>query len=49
MNVKSDLLTLIKSFLFKIQPRVALNGQEYEWLRIKADVPQGLILGSLFF
>ena len=48
MGVKGDLLALIESVLFKRQ-RVVLNGQESEWLAIKAGVPQGSILGPLFF
>ena len=49
MGAKGDLLALIESFLFKRQQTVVLNGQESEWLRIKAGVPQGSILGPLFF
>ena len=49
MGVKGDLLSLIESFLFERQQRVVLNGQESEWLTIKAGVPQGSILGPLFF
>ena len=41
MGVKGDLLGLIESFLFERQQRVVLNGQESEWLTIKAGVPQG--------
>ena len=43
MGVKGDLLALIESFLFERQQRVVLNGQESEWLTIKAGVPQGSI------
>ena len=49
MGVKGDLLTLIESFLFEGQQRVVLNGQESEWLTVKPGVPQGSILGPLFF
>ena len=49
MEVKGDLLALIESFLLKRQQRVVLNGQESEWLTIKAGVPQGSILGTLLF
>ena len=38
----------MKSYLFQRQQRVVLNGQESEWLKIKAGVPQGSILGPLF-
>ena len=48
-GVEDDLLAFIESFLFKRQQRVALNGQESEWLTIKAGVPQGSILGPLLF
>ena len=49
MGVKGDLLALIESFSFKRPERVILNGQESEWLTIKVGVPQGSILGPLFF
>ena len=48
MGVKGDLLALIESFLFERQQRVVLNGQESEWLTIKAGVPQGSVLSPLF-
>ena len=49
MCVKSDLLTLIKSFFFERHERVVLNRQESEWLTVKAGMPQGSILGPLSF
>ena len=49
MGVKDDLLIMVGSFLFERQQRVVLNGQESEWLTIKAGASQGSILGSLFF
>ena len=49
MGVKGNLLALIESFLFERQQRVVLNGQESEWLTIKAGVHQGSILGPLLF
>ena len=49
MGVKVDLLALNESFLFKRQQKVVLNRQESEWLAINAGVPQGSILGPLFF
>ena len=49
MGVKGVLLALTESFLFERQQRVVLNGQEYEWLTIKAGVSQCSILGPLFF
>ena len=40
---------LIKSFLRNRHQRVVLNGQSSKWFSIKAGVPQGSILGPLFF
>ena len=48
MGKKGDLLALIESFLFERQQRVVLNGQESEWLTIKASVLQGSVLGPFF-
>ena len=49
MGVKGDLLALIESLLFKRRQRVLLNGQESEWLTIKAGVTQRSILDPLTF
>ena len=40
---------LINSFLSNRRQRVILNGQSSKWYPIKAGVPQGSILGPLFF
>ena len=48
-GVSDSLLSLIESFLQNIFQRVPLNGQTSEWLPIKAGVPQGSILGPIFF
>ena len=43
------MLELIKNFLSNRFQRVVLNGQTSEWGKINAGVPQGSILGLLFF
>ena len=40
---------LIHSFLNDRHQRVVLNGQRSNWSKIKGGVPQGSILGPLFF
>ena len=49
MGVSNSLLKLIQSFLSNRFQRVLLNGQTSEWLPVKAGVPQGSLLGPLFF
>ena len=44
-----DLLSLLINFLTNRKQRVVLNGQNSSWADIKAGVPQGSILGPLFF
>ena len=48
-GVSGNLLALIKSFLKDRRQRIVLNGQSSSWGDISAGVPQGSILGPLFF
>ena len=48
-GISGNALQLIKSFLHDRCQRVVLNGQSSSWLSIRAGVPQGSVLGSLFF
>ena len=48
MGICDALLDLIESFLENRFERVVLNGQTSE-LPVRAGVPQGSILGTLFF
>ena len=48
-GINCELLRLIESFLWGRYRRVILNGQASNWNKINAGVPQGSILGPLFF
>ena len=48
-GVSGQLLLLIQSFLSCRKQRTVLNGQSSNWGDISAGVPQGSILGPLFF
>ena len=48
-GVSGQLLLLIQSFLKDRKQRTVLNGQSSNWGDISAGVPQGFILGPLFF
>ena len=48
-GIKGPLLTLITSFLTDRFQRVVLNGQCSTWKEVLAGVPQGSLLGPLFF
>ena len=48
-GVSGELLPLIQSFLKDRKQRTVLNGQNSNWGDISAGVPQGSILGPLFF
>ena len=49
IGVSGKALLLLESFLSNRKQRVVLNGQNSDWLDIEAGVPQGSILGPLFF
>ena len=49
MGISDALFDLIWSIAENRFQRVVLNGQTSEWLPVKAYVPQGSILGPLFF
>ena len=49
IRVSGNLITLIKDFLSDQKQRVVSNGQFSSWADFLAGVPQGSILGPLFF
>ena len=49
IGIDGNLLSLIESFLQSRYQRVVLNGQSSKWKNVNAGVPQGSVLGPLFF
>ena len=48
-RVSGKLLSIIADFLSNRKQRVVLNGKSSLWTNVEAGVPQGSILGPLFF
>ena len=48
-GISSNLLNVITDFLYERKQGVLLNGQHSSWTNVEAGVPQGSILGPLFF
>ena len=49
LGISGSLLKLIQNYLDNRFQRVLLNGQTSEWKPVKGGLPQGSILGPLFF
>ena len=49
VGITGEVLALVNSVLDNRFQRVILNGQSWNWLPVKAGVPQGSILDPLFF
>ena len=48
-GISGKLLALLSNFLANREQRVLLNGKSSDWKKITAGVPQGSVLGPLFF
>lgn len=48
-GISGHLLSLLGNFLENRRQRVVLNGKSSQWAQISAGVPQGSVLGPLFF
>ena len=48
-GIGGGLLSLIRDYLANRKQRVVLNGKNSQWATISAGVPQGSVLGPLFF
>ena len=49
IGIDGNLLSLIESFLHNRYQKVVLNGQSSKWQNVNAGLPQGSVLGPLFF
>ena len=48
-GISGNLLNLVRNYLKDRKQHVVLNGRSSEWATVSAGVPQGSVLGPLFF
>ena len=48
-GISGNLLNFFGNYLSNRYQRVVLNGKEFNWMCLKAGVPQGSVLGPLLF
>ena len=48
-SISGKLLNVITDFLYQRKQRAVLSGQHLSWTNVQAGVPQGSVLGPLFF
>ena len=48
-GISGNHLTLLRNYLKEHKQRVVLNGKSSEWATVSTVVPQGSVLGPLFF
>ena len=48
-GISGSLLDIFEHYISNRHRRVVLNGKEFNWMSLKAGVPQGSVLGPLLF
>ena len=48
-GISGSLLKFFENYLLNRHQHVVLNGKEFNWINLKAGVPQGSVLGPLLF
>ena len=48
-NITNKIINWTRNFLYNRKQRVIVNGKKSQWLKVTSGIPQGSVIGPLFY